>query len=673
MNFIYPQVLWGLAAVSIPVIIHLFNFQKPRKVLFSNVAFLRHVKDVNSSKLKLKHWLILFARIFFIVFIVLAFAQPYFPAEEEGLTDSMEDVSVYLDNSFSMENELNEEKALDIAVKSVQQLSQNLGAEVKYKVITNDFEGRDQFHRNKNKLAERLSEVTFSPVYRDFESVSKRLDPQPGSSVFLFSDFQKSTAGALENFVADTAVNYFMVPIQNKDVSNIFVDSLWISTPFIKTGENNEITLKLFNDGKGDAKSVLVKLMLDDLQVSSTEVDIPAASSVTTTFTFNISENQPVKGRIVFEDHPVSFDNEYHFVLNPTRGIRVMHVYEESQKYVPAVFSNPKLFDFVSEQVGQINYSAIEGMDVVVLDGLKDLPNSLISTLQEFVAKGGSLTIFPSAGVNKDSYSNLFAQLKLPAVSYTKADTAADNSMYELTPPDYKDPFFRNVFEKDDEKITMPYAKPVVTWTGRGNTLLRTRNNKSYLGQFESSEGSVYLFGAPLHQAYTNMARHAVFVPVMYKIAMNSLNKSERLAYSFQEPTFVLDVGQQAKNQVFKLRNEVAELIPAQRLSGSNLFLELPRDEMDAGIYTLESSSGEKAGYVALNYGKKESLMDFYSAEELSKLFSNSENVKIYDINSSEEFLETFKKASVGTPLWKYFIILCLIFLLTEILLIRFL
>src|SRR4051812_39877896 len=113
MSFLYPSFLFGLLAVSIPIIIHLFNFQRPKKVFFTNVRFLKNVKETTTSKLKLKHLLILLSRICFIIFLVFTFAQPFIQKRHSDLIKGRPSVSAYLDNSFSMQHERNGEKALD--------------------------------------------------------------------------------------------------------------------------------------------------------------------------------------------------------------------------------------------------------------------------------------------------------------------------------------------------------------------------------------------------------------------------------------------------------------------------------------------------------------------------------------------------------------------------------
>ena len=79
MKFLYPQFLYALAVVAIPIILHLFNFKKFKTVYFSNVRFLKEVKQQTKAKSELKHILILLSRILALSSLVLAFAQPYVP------------------------------------------------------------------------------------------------------------------------------------------------------------------------------------------------------------------------------------------------------------------------------------------------------------------------------------------------------------------------------------------------------------------------------------------------------------------------------------------------------------------------------------------------------------------------------------------------------------------
>ncbi|MBS1623579.1 MAG: BatA domain-containing protein, partial [Bacteroidetes bacterium] len=102
MQFLYPSFLFALAALAIPVIIHLFNFRRFKTVYFSNVSFLKEVKEETTSRSRVKHLLVLAARMLAVAFLVLAFAQPFIPKKNTNIASGKKYVSVYVDNSFSM-------------------------------------------------------------------------------------------------------------------------------------------------------------------------------------------------------------------------------------------------------------------------------------------------------------------------------------------------------------------------------------------------------------------------------------------------------------------------------------------------------------------------------------------------------------------------------------------
>ncbi|MBO7227129.1 MAG: BatA domain-containing protein, partial [Bacteroidales bacterium] len=101
MQFINPLYLIGLLAVAIPILVHLFNFRRYKKVYFSNVAMLQQLQSQNKKQSQLKHRLILLCRLFAVVFIVLVFARPVLVDDDKAVNmGGVSYVSVYLDNSF---------------------------------------------------------------------------------------------------------------------------------------------------------------------------------------------------------------------------------------------------------------------------------------------------------------------------------------------------------------------------------------------------------------------------------------------------------------------------------------------------------------------------------------------------------------------------------------------
>jgi len=164
---------------------------------------------------------------------------------------------------------------------------------------------------------------------------------------------------------------------------------------------------------------------------------------------------------------------------------------------------------------------------------------------------------------------------------------------------------------------------------------------------------------------------------VMYKIAAQSV-REQRTAYSFDENTVSLTVPESSQNTIFKLKKDKIELIPVQRLNGNQLTLELPKSnqlnanqDLDAGYYELQKD-GQTVQLLAFNHDNLESQLDYYTPAELRKLFANQPNVQVFDNVADGDFVKEFQKQNLGVSLWSYFLWAALLFLLLEILVIRF-
>ena len=112
---VHPAFLWALLFLAIPVIVHLFNLRKYKKEYFSNTSLLISILSETQKTSKLKKRLLLASRILAAFFIILAFVQPLFNTKNSGKESGQPIMSIYIDNSFSMESPSGQMKALEEA------------------------------------------------------------------------------------------------------------------------------------------------------------------------------------------------------------------------------------------------------------------------------------------------------------------------------------------------------------------------------------------------------------------------------------------------------------------------------------------------------------------------------------------------------------------------------
>jgi hypothetical protein len=724
MSFVYPSFLWGLLALSIPIIIHLFNFRRTKKIYFSNNLFLKNVKKATTSKLQVKHLLILAARLLFITFLVLTFAQPFLPGDSKNGEDKQADklVYLYLDNSLSMSSEISSNvRGIDQGVNYIEEILSLYPRNTRYKLLTNEFGSFSRVPKSKDEISELVAEVELVGVARDAEEVSSKIrsDLQANAfgatedvvpDIYLISDFQKSTTGGLSPLTADTLSNIKVVPISIPSASNIYIDSVYLANPFVLTSEVNELAVSLRNDGDEDVDDQIVRLLINDEQVASASLDLPANSSGLLEFALNFPLQRNNRCQLVFEDYPVTFDNRFYFTLNLGEKISVLeikpglqNVMARDSSTIARVYANSNLFDLQSFRIDNLDYSLIESTDLLVLNELgntsEESNRAVMPYIRDFLLAGGHIVYIPPVSGDFSFLRQAVSNAAISADRIVLPDSV-EESLTALANPDLANPFFEGMFEGEQNNFAMPSAQSLTRNNLQGEALLRYRSGEPYLlrmsrsqiGLNTASANQVYVFATPLREPYTEIYRHAIFVPVMYRLASLSKSANKELYYYVDNPTLSLETDNfeegpypapaEAPNRrfIYKIVQDEKEIIPTQRVVSGRLLMEVPQNVVGAGFYELirsEESTDEGESFSVLslsfNINENESRMDQYGVDELAQFFENAANVEIYEADDVETFAGIIRSEQTDVALWKYTLLLALFFLLCEIMLIRFL
>jgi len=676
MNFLYPSFLWAIAFVAIPIIIHFFNFQKAKKVYFSNVTFLKEVNTTARSRSRLQHLLILIARCLFICALVLAFAQPYFQNNNAENIKATPFVSIYLDNSLSMQNEAANKNLLDKGIEFAEQISAVYPKNTRFQLLENAFEGSLHYFVDQKNFSEKLSKIAFSSntrqlsqVYgRQKESFIKQASPS-NNPIFWISDFQKGNFKDFDTFKPDSTCQLYLLKLDADQVGNFFVDSVWLENPHVKTDENNAVFAKIRYVGTENSPEKLIKLFVENRQESSSKVSIQANSSQIVKLNFAVNTAGAKACYLEIDDSPVIFDNRYFFTIKVSQSVKIKIISENRLAFLPKVYGNENFFEPETLDPNALDYNAFLQADLLVLEGVQ-IDQALKGALQNFLKEGKTLLIFPKENPEKTNFEELLG------IKMEKTDS--EKTALEI--PEFQNPFFEGVFEKLTTQMNLPQAQNVWQWGTAGEQLLKLKSKQSFLGLFRgvlNENSKVYLFAAPLTETYSDFAKHALFVPVMYKIALSSLNRSERMAFSLDESNIEILLDSLQKNDIFKLvpidQSQQAEIIVSQRIVGQKLLLELPKTLLSAGNYFLvHQQSQQKRGIISLNYAPQESVFEHFSTEELQKWAAQFPNVQVFESSQIQNFGKEFKEKNVLRNLWREMLILGLLFLLIEILLIRF-
>lgn len=654
MSFNFPSFLWALLALVIPIIIHLFNFRKTTRIYFSNTKLLRQIKQETTQKRRLKQYLVLASRLLFLFFLVMAFAQPFLPAKES--IGSQQNLVIYLDNSFSMSAPMADNtRALDAGVSFVREITERFPSETRYRLITNDFAPSSNSYKNKTEIIDLLAQIRLSPISRSWREIADRVNEKE-ITFFWISDFQKTTLGSIS--ISDSTWAVRLIPVLTPSLSNVFVDSVYLDNPWI-TGEKNSIKAILRNSGSRRVEGLVTKLTINNIQAATTALTLEPNSIATATFDLATGLTGLNEAKLSFADFPVSFDNDFYFTLNSTGKRRIVEIKQDAKTtYIEKVFGNRDLFSFRTFSVSNVDYSAFIDADLVVVNALEHIDAGLLSALKELKDKNGLLLIIPAARPDVVSYR---------ALVNVSLQQVANATKMELETPDFRNPFFENVFEDRTAAMALPQATHVLGWGADGSAILKFKNGLPYL----SKMANVYLLAAPLDKAYTDFFNNALFVPVMYRMVSFGKTNEQQHYFSLSSTLISVKADSLRGEEPIKLVGS-KELVPSQSKVGDRVLLELPRFEVAPGFYKVTNKK-DTIDLLAFNLDKNESVLESYQGEEVKALAGGSNQISIFEASTPDTFSKEIKERYLGTPLWKYALVLALSFLLIEVLLIRFL
>ncbi len=569
-------------------------------------------------------------------------------------------VAIYLDNTYSMTNEIESNiSAFDMALNYISKITEVYPTSTSYKLITNDFDPSSNSYKSANEIKELLTETRLTGVSRTAGEIYQRILDRgiaESKDVFWLSDFQKSTLGK-EEVSLDSLTDLNLVPFEFKSINNLYIDSLYLDNPFMIGDQQVKLNVVVANKGTREVDDLGIKVYLDSVQSATATMDIQPNDKQL--ITFDLAFNNTSEGRISIEEFPVTFDNDFYFVINNAKKIRVLEIFQNrSERYIQGVFGNEKLFQFESYDVNNLDYSLLIKADLVVVNGLSEITTSLASVINNRIEAGGHFLIIPSTSPDLNSYKAI--------VPLSGVELAAPSPKTALASPDLNNPFFENVFEESKQRIAMPEVVQILDLGNDRNALLKFQNGSPFLT--EPRKG-VYVLASSLTTDYSTFQNHAIFVPIMYRMAAESAAGLGKLFYFVDDDYISLNVDSLAADNVFKLSNSSSEIIPPQRVINNSVLIEIPKFALEAGFYKL-NLAGQNITTLAFNNSPSESDLRQLPIDELGSLFKGQYSV--ISVSNELAFSKAVENKYIGEPLWKYAVLLALLFLLAEVLLIRF-
>lgn len=679
MEFAHPSFLYALTAIAIPIIIHLFNFRRFKRVFFTNVRFIKELKQETQKRSQLRHLIVLLMRILAIAALVFAFAQPFIPvdANEEKVTRKNA-VSIFIDNSFSMQVESTEGRLLNVARRKAGEIVNTYSNTDNFQLLTNNFKGIHQRLVSKTEMDEMLEQINISPVSRRASEVLTRqkdlLNEQTGSNKtsYIISDFQKNTFDFAQ-LMQDTTLDVVLVPLRADNTSNLFIDSCWFTTPIQQVNQGVTLKVSITNSSDKEYEKIPVKLRIGGQQKALASFSIKPRSSTEVDLAYTHYSPGIKYGELEINDYPVTYDDRFYISYRVDATIPVLAINDDEESaYLNALYGSDSVFVFDQTALRQINYSGLSDYQLIVLNNLDNLPTGLIRQLQRFMQSGGSVAVFPSEDIERSSYETFLGQFRIGRLE--KIDTAST----EVSSINTSHLLYQDVFEEIPENMDFPavFAHYPLRLISRSPTepVLTMQNGDVFLTQTPYENGHIYFFTSPLDSDFSNFPRHALFVPTLYKIALLS-HPPQRLYHTIGKSSAIRLRNINIQNEeVFHIKsfNGDFDIIPSHMQSAGQVIIDPHEQIKETGNYRIVKQEKEVAG-IAYNYDRTESVLNYYTKDELEQMIADNqlESFSVLDIQT-ENVKKAITRLSKGVQLWIYFVLAALLFLLAEGLILRF-
>lgn len=685
MQFLYPGFLWALTALAIPVIIHLFHFRKFKKLYFSNIKFLKQVQEQSRSRNRLRHLLILLSRMLVFTFLVLAFARPYNPDKVTKKTAGKTAVSVFVDNSFSMNAMGTGGTLFQLSCDQAIAIANSYDESDRFQLLTNDFEGfRDRFV-SRNEFIRQVRELKISYASRKFSSVLARQEDlligqdAPNKQRFMISDFQQSVSD-IQDFSDHDNITTLLIPVKAETQDNIWVDSAWFESPVRQAGVSEKLFVRVKNSSEQAIENIRITVQVNK-QTKIGNVSVPPLGESTAEIGFSNQSNGPHNCRVWIEasEYQPAFDDTLHLAYNVNQYIPILVVNNGDLPSDPVsqVFANDEFFKVVRTNIRNFDPSTIQQFQMVVVNSVDQPGSGIADMLKGFAESGGTVFLFPGKQADVNMWNNLHRQLGVPSI--IRRDTMR-NSVIAVN---QTHPIFYGVLEKENARVSLPEARvhyPIMSGATSGeNVLMTMRTGNSFLSGFRVGKGFIYRCAVPALPEGGNFIRHAFFVTTLIRAA----------ELSMQGNPLYIDMGDQNALQVRLPDNNPEKNFSVEDVDTDFSFIPLTmrntrgmadlmlstedgRSMLErAGIYRI-MFGGEEQLRLGVNYSRLESDLRAYMPQNLRDMLA-SEGKNGFQVSDaiSDEGSSVNLALNQSGELWKYCLILALAFIGIETLLLR--
>ena len=523
MSFHNPGILYFLFFLLIPIIIHIINLRKPKRVYFSSIKLLKNINSKKRKLNKINDLFLLLIRLFAFTFLILTFSKPY--KTSYNFIDNGKKNKLIIDNSMSMSSQIENLNKLEIAKNLAYDYIKTNSNNIEL-IVGNSSLGD---FNNQEILFDQIGSIDFDDFSFSLEEI-KNLNDTTKFNYIIITDLQfKSTS--LLNF--DSKETVTIIPLSDNNKSNIFIDSCWLKS-YDYNSNFYEIYIKISNGGDFEINNFSAFLFSDNKQITQSIMDLKPQENITITMKFP-AEKFNSKLYLQINDDSYQFDNKLFFSVDNIEKSKVLQITNKKSNFENFSNSTFKFIDFTFQNT----YNSLEnifGFDAVIINEYFDLEKKSIEILSEYVKKGGILFISLNKKFNNEA---LLSKFDIYLRDWSNKDLNVNKINYEH-------PTCNEIFEeeiKNNMQIFKSSGYCKLSDKSNYNEVLSLENSDPFLLSNKYFNGNVFVMTSPFeHNTFKNSR---LFAPIFFNI-FNTNNISKKLYEYIKKEYYIIN----QKNQL---------------------------------------------------------------------------------------------------------------------------
>ena len=531
MTFLSPSILWGMLAITIPIIIHLISLRHTRDTEFSTLRFIKSLKHETIRHLRIKQWLLVLLRTITILCLILMFSRPLITGTlTSKLAGDIESRAVIVvDNSASMAVHTDDGTLLDRAKSSVPAILKGLEGRTTVELYQTNpprklFSGSQEEGRSIMTRVKGIEQTNMTDnLWTMIDSVLQMVEAsEPNRECFIISDFQSAPSFTIDSLNPNSDWKYYCI-LQPKVENNISISEVSILSQIKLPNHLVKLNTRVGNGGVTDKRNIPVELYLNDERVGQIVSQFQPSKFKDFMFQVYPGKTGIINGKIVIPADDFPMDNFRNFDLVIPNKIAVKVIGRSMEELflldlaLSAITGETELLEIDRDLSDDVERLFLNDIDILLLHNPTNLSNSAIEDLQRFLMNGGGLIWFVGNDLNQTDPVVWPSLLKLPELIKTRH--LDGESFFSTSIIDENHSLFTDLnINNMNEELPQVFGYNEVRLQMNHTPLIKLNNGHPLLVESKAFGSSGFVFTSPLNLRWNDLPAKGLLVPLLHRM-----------------------------------------------------------------------------------------------------------------------------------------------------------